>query len=223
MLRLKGPVVAQNQLLFTSDWLLNSDEDAPESLVTKAREIEGGFPAQIFADGPTDRRGATPQLFATLLTLARQEVVISTPYFVPNSTVLDAICAAAIRGIDVTLIFPKRNNSKIVAAASHGYYRQLLEHRVQIFEFRDGLLHSKTFTIDRALSLIGSTNLDLRSFDLNYKNGILLRDNETTQLIYYRQQEYIAQSDSVTLDEVNAWSYPRRIWNNAVATIGPIL
>ena len=223
MLRLKGPVVAQNQLLFASDWLLNSGEEVPESIEMKANEIEGGFPAQLFADGPTDRRGATPQLFATLLTLARKEVVISTPYFVPNPTVLDAICAAAIRGVDVTMIFPKCNDSWIVAAASHGYYRQLLEHGVKIFEFREGLLHSKTFTIDRALSLIGSTNLDLRSFDLNYENDILLRDDEMTQLIYDRQQEYIAQSDSVTLDDVQAWSYPRRIWNNVVATVGPIL
>lgn len=223
MLRLQGPVVAQNQLLFASDWLLNSGEEVPETFELKATEIESGFPAQIFADGPTDRRGASPQLFATLLTLARKEVVISTPYFVPNSTVLNAICAAAIRAVDVTMIFPKRNDSWVVAAASHGYYRQLLEHGVKIFEFRDGLLHAKTFTIDRKLSLIGSTNLDLRSFDLNYESDILLRDDETTQLIYDRQQSYIAQSDAVTLEDVNAWTYHRRIWNNVVATIGPIL
>lgn len=223
MLRFKGPVVAQNQLLFASDWLLNSDEEVPESFAMNAKEIEGGFPAQIFADGPTDRRGATPQLISTLLTLARKEVVISTPYFVPNSTVRDAICAAAIRGIDVTLIFPKRNDSWVVAAASHGYYRHLLEHGVKIVEFRDGLLHAKTLTIDRRLSLIGSTNFDLRSFDLNYENDILLRDDGVTQLIYDRQQEYLAKSDSVTLEDVNAWTYPRRIWNNVVATLGPIL
>ncbi len=223
MLRFNGPVVAQNQLLFASDWLLNSGEDVPECFEMKVKQIKGGFPAQIFADGPTDRRGATPQLFATLLTLARKEVVISTPYFVPNPTVLDAICAAAIRAVDVTMIFPKYNDSWIVAAASHGYYRQLLEHGVKIFEFRDGLLHSKTFTMDRRLSLIGSTNLDLRSFDLNYENDILLRDDEMTQQIYDRQQVYIAQSDAVTLEDVTAWSYPRRIWNNIVATIGPIL
>lgn len=223
MLRFKGPVVAQNQVLFAADWLLNSSEEVPEDFRMKAMELEGGFPAQIFADGPSDRRGATPQLFATLLALARKEVVISTPYFVPNTTVLDAICAAAIRTVDVTMIFPQRNDSWVVAAASHGYYRRLLEHGVKIFEFRDGLLHSKTLTIDRGLTLIGSTNLDLRSFDLNYENDILLRSDEMTQLIYDRQREYIAQSDSVTLEDVNAWTYPRRIWNNVVATIGPIL
>lgn len=223
MLRLEGPVVAQCQLLFASDWLLNSGDEVPDSLEMKANEIDNGFPAQLFADGPTERRGATSQLFATLLTLAKKEVLISTPYFVPNQTVLDAICAASVRGIDVTMIFPKRNDSWIVSAASRSYYRQLLQHGVRIFEFRDGLLHSKTLTMDRSLSLIGSTNIDLRSFDLNYENDILFRDDKLTQAIFDRQNSYIDQSDEVTLDEVNSWAYTRRIWNNVIATIGPIL
>jgi len=223
MLRLEGSVVAQCQLLFAADWLLNSGDDVPASLQLRTEQIDNGFPAQLFADGPTDRRGATPQLFSTLLTLARKEVVISTPYFVPNTTVLDAICAAAIRGVDVTMIFPKYNDSWIVAAASHSYYRQLLEHGVKIFEFREGLLHAKTLTVDRTLSLIGSTNLDLRSFDLNYENDILLRDDDVTESIYGRQQAYVEQSDPVTLEDVKSWRYTRRIWNNVVATVGPIL
>jgi len=209
--------------LFAADWLLNSGDDVTDYLRLRTEGIDDGFPAQLFADGPTDRRGATPQLFATLLASARKEVVITTPYFVPSLTVLDALCAAAIRGVDVTTIFPKRNDSWIVAAASHSYYRRLLEHGVKILEFRDGLLHAKTLTMDRALSLIGSTNLDLRSFDLNYENDILLRDDDMTRRIYERQQSYAQQADPVTIEDVNSWSYMRRIWNNVVATVGPIL
>ena len=223
MLRFEGPVVAQCQLLFSADWLLNSGDDVPDFLHLKTEKVEGGFPAQLFADGPTDRRGAAPQLFATLLALARKEVVISTPYFVPNATVLDAICAAAIRGVDVTMIFPRRNDSWVVAAASHSYYRQLLEHGVKICEFRDGLLHAKTLTLDRILSLVGSSNIDHRSFDLNYENDILLRSDKLTQAIRERQQEYMDKSVSVTIEDVKAWSYVRRIWNNVVAAFEPIL
>lgn len=223
MLRFEGPVVIQSQILFASDWLLNTGDKVPDSLKLKTSQIADGFPAQLFADGPTERQGATPQLFSTLLTLAKEEVVITTPYFVPSSTVLDAICAAAIRGIEVSLIFPKRNDSWIVAAASHSYYRKLLDHGVRIFEFRDGMLHSKTLTLDGKLSLIGSTNLDLRSFDLNYENDILLRDDNVTCSIRERQREYLSKSDEITIAEVNGWSYPRRIWNNVVATVGPIL
>ena len=223
MLRFKGPIVAQCQLLFIADWLLNTGEDMATSLNLKSIKVENGFPAQLFADGPTDRKGATPQLFATLLTLARKEVVISTPYFVPNSTVLNAICAAAIRGVDVKLILPKRNDSWIVAAASHSYYKQLLNHGVKIFEFREGLLHSKTLTLDRTISLIGSSNIDLRSFDLNYENDIIFRDNKLTTAIYTRQLDYINKSDWITIEDVESWGYTRRVWNNIVATVGPIL
>lgn len=223
MLRFEGPVVAQCQLVFASDWLLNSGEQVPSSFLMEAQHIDGGFPAIMFADGPTERRGATPQLFATLLATARKEVVISTPYFVPNATVLDAIYAAGVRGVDVTMIFPQRNDSWIVAAASRSYYRQLLLHGVKIREFRGGLLHSKTLTIDRLLSLVGSTNLDLRSFDLNYENDILLRDEKLTQAIFERQQDYLQQSQPVTVADVESWSYGRRIWNNVIATVGPVL
>jgi len=223
MLRFEGPIVAQCQLLFAADWMLNSGDHIPSFLKPTTAPLKSGFPAQLFADGPTDRRGATPQLFATLLTLARKEIVISTPYFVPNSTVLNAICAAALRGVDVTLIFPKRNDSWIVAAASRSYYRLLLKSGVKIFEFYNGLLHSKTLTIDKSLSFVGSTNLDLRSFDLNYENDILLRDDKITQAIFERQQDYITQSDRVTFDEVDSWRYGRRIWNNIVSTVGPVL
>lgn len=223
MLRFEGPVVAQCQLLFLSDWLTNSGEDVPAAYPLKSRPVEGGFAAQLFADGPTDRRGAAPQLFSTLLTLARTEVIISTPYFVPDATVVDAICAAAIRGVSVTMIFPQRNDSWVVAAVSRSFYRRLLTHGVMIREFQGGLLHAKTLTVDGKLALIGSTNLDLRSFDLNYENDILLRDDVVTAAIRDRQQAYLASSEVVTLEDVEDWSYPRRIWNNVVGTVGPIL
>lgn len=223
MLRFEGPVVAQCQVLFAADWLLNTGEALPNTLPIGTPALDGGFPAQLFADGPTERRGATPQLFATLLTLARSEVLITTPYFVPDNTVINALCGAASRGVRVTLIVPMRNDSRVVAAASRSYYRRLLNDGVQIFEFRAGLLHAKTLTVDRALALVGSTNLDMRSFDLNYENDILLRDDAVTQAIYDRQQSYLAQSAPVTLAQVRDWSYGRRIWNNVVATIGPIL
>ena len=235
MLRFEGPVAAQCQTLFASDWRLNGPADRdtdgdgePDRAPTtpfrlQADPLEAGFPALLFADGPTERRGATPQLFATLLASAQEEIAISTPYFVPSPTVLDALCAAALRGIRVTMIFPQRNDSWIVAAASRSYYRQLLDHGVQIHEYRDGLLHAKTLTVDRKLTLIGSTNLDLRSFDLNYESDILLRDDATTQAVRARQDDYLAASDPVTADDVAAWSVPRRLWNNVIATVGPVL
>ncbi|MCF2906506.1 cardiolipin synthase [Octadecabacter sp. CECT 8868] len=222
MLRFEGPIVAQNELLFLSDWIQATDENLDEFELTAAAK-QGGFAAQVMGDGPTERKGATPQLFASLIACAQDTLTLSTPYFVPDATVLEALCAAAHRGVIVTLIFPQTNDSWIVAAASRSYYRKLLSAGCEIHEFKGGLLHAKTLTIDGKVSLIGSSNLDLRSFDLNYENNILLQDNETTAAIRKRQGEYIIQSDRVALSDVIAWRAHRRIWNNVIATIGPVL
>ena len=99
--------------------------------------------------------------------------MISTPYFVPNETLLNALCTTAWRGVDTTIIFPARNDSWIVAAASRSYYADLLRAGVKVYEYEGGLLHTKSLTVDGELTLIGSANMDRRSFDLNYENNIL--------------------------------------------------
>ncbi|MCV3270705.1 cardiolipin synthase [Roseobacter sinensis] len=222
MLRLKGPVVAQNEILFLSDWLQATGEQF-ETLPLRAESVAGGFPAQVMGDGPTERRGATPQLFSGLFASAQEELILSTPYFVPDATVLEALCAAAYRGVAVSLIFPKRNDSWVVAAASRSYYRKLLSSGCRIHEFRDGLLHAKTLTIDGQVSVVGSSNLDQRSFDLNYENNMLLQDAAITCDLRARQQSYIARSDPVRHAEVLTWPRHERIWHNVIATIGPVL
>nr|WP_274610730.1 cardiolipin synthase [Rhodovulum imhoffii] len=222
MMRFEGPVVAQNQLLFASDWMQARGEIL-DGIELKAQPVEGGFPAQVVGDGPTERRSATPQLFTTLIASARQEMILTTPYFVPDATVLDALIAAAHRGVRVGLVFPKKNDSWIVAAASRSYYRRLLEAGCVIHEFTGGLLHAKTLTIDGRVALIGSSNLDLRSFELNYENNILFQDETLTDEIRTRQASYIAQSEAVSSQEVAQWPFYVCIWNNAVATVGPIL
>ncbi len=222
MLRFEGPIVAQNELLFLSDWLQATGKGL-DTFDPSPAPITPGFPAQVMGDGPTERKGATPQLFASLIACAQDTLTLSTPYFVPDPTVLEALCAAAHRGVTVTLIFPKVNDSWVVAAASRSYYHKLLSAGCVIHEFKGGLLHAKTLTLDGKVALIGSSNLDLRSFDLNYENNILLQDAGITQAVRDRQSDYIAQSDPVMLAHVLAWPYRRRIWNNVIATIGPIL
>ena len=222
MLRFEGPVVAQNQLLFASDWMQTTNQSL-DLIPLQAEPIAGGFAAQVMGVGPTERRGATPQLFSNLFACAEHNLTLTTPYFVPDATVLEALCAAAHRGVVVTLVYPKVNDSWIVAAASRSYYHKLLDAGCVIYEHRKGLLHAKTLTVDGKVSLIGSSNLDLRSFDLNYENNILLQDETITQAITARQQSYIEQSDQIELPAVLAWRYYRRVWHNIIATIGPVL
>ncbi|WP_306304324.1 phospholipase D-like domain-containing protein [Psychrobacter sp. JCM 18903] len=99
----------------------------------------------------------------------------------------------------------------------------MLEAGVNIYEYKPGLLHAKTLTIDGEISLIGSTNLDLRSFDLNYENNIVFSDKTLTADIVERQYQYIADSEEVTREQVENWPLSYKIWNNIVATMGPVL
>ena len=223
MLRLQGPVVSQMQLIFASDWLQASGKTfAPHAPVAAAAQAPG-FPALAIAEGPTERRRSTPQLVSTLIAGARRELVISTPYFIPDATVLEALCAVAWRGVAVTLILPARNDSWIVGAASRSHYRRLLSAGVRILEFRPGLLHAKTLCVDGEITLVGSTNLDVRSFVLNFENNVLLQDAAVPAAVRRRQQDYAAQADAVTLEQVHAWHWTRRIWNNLLAALGPVL
>jgi len=142
---------------------------------------------------------------------------------VPNESMQDALCAAAYRGVRTVLILPARNDSREVAAASHSYYLGLLEAGVEIYEYVGGLLHSKTLTLDGEITLIGSANLDRRSFDLNFENNMLLYDEAVTSSLRERQQLYIDSSQPVSIETVSRWSLRKRLWNNTIAMLGPVL
>jgi cardiolipin synthase len=182
-----------------------------------------GLTAQVIGTGPTVHYSAMPEVFETLMFAARRELVITTPYYVPDESMQSALCASARRGVATTVVFPARNDSWIVAAASHSYYADLLAAGVRIFEYEGGLLHTKSLTLDGEVTLIGSANMDRRSFELNYENNILFYDAGLTAAMRRRQDEYIARSRIVSADMVANWSVTRRLWNNTIGVLGPVL
>jgi cardiolipin synthase len=223
LLRFEGPVARQNQHLFASDWMAWSSEDLTALLARPMPPPRSGFAAQVVASGPTTRHSAMPELFQSLIYAAERELVITTPYYVPDDPLQAALCAAANRGVATTLVLPARNDNWAVGATSRSCYAELLEAGVAIHEFQGGLLHAKTLTLDGEVALVGSANMDRRSFDLNYENTILLADAATTAGIRARQDEFLARSRRVSAEEVAAWPWTRRLWNNAVAVLGPLL
>ena len=223
LIRFEVPIARQNQHVFVGDWMTYADEDIRSLLEGPIRASNTGFPAQVIATGPTLRNSAMPETFETLMHAARRELVITTPYYVPNDAMQAALCAAAHRGVATTIVFPARNDSWEVAGASRSYYRELLEAGVRIHEYVGGLLHTKSMTIDGEVTLIGSANMDRRSFDLNYENNILLYNEALTAEMRARQDMYLASSKEVTTADVDAWSMGRRLWNNTAGMLGPLL
>jgi cardiolipin synthase len=222
VIRLQGPIARQNQLLFATDWMTYTNEKLEVGAGVEA-VVNGTVVAQVVASGPTLRHSAMPEMFESLIFSAREELVISTPYYVPNESMQDALCAAAHRGVRTILILPAKNDSREVAAASRSYYAELLEAGVVIREFVGGLLHSKILTLDGAITLIGSANLDRRSFDLNFENNLLIHDVKLTRDLRRRLQDYIDSSQQVSIEAVSKWSFRKRLWNNVMAMLGPVL
>jgi cardiolipin synthase len=123
----------------------------------------------------------------------------------------------------VVLVFPKRNDSRFVAGASRSYYSDLVAAGAAIYEFRLGLLHAKTMVVDRKIALIGSANIDRRSFELNFENNVLFSDPDFAAAILQRQKEYIAQSDAVTAEQIRSYGLGTRVWQNTLAMLSPLL
>jgi cardiolipin synthase len=183
----------------------------------------GSILAQVLGTGPTAEFDAVPACFSELIHSARKELVVTTPYFVPDEQLLFALTSAARRKVRTVMIFPKRNDNWIVAAASRSYYKDLIDAGAEIYEFRPGLLHSKTMVVDRCVGLIGSANLDRRSFELNFENNILFNNADFAAVVLARQDEYLAQSDRVTREDVLDYGIGLRLWQNLLATLSPML
>lgn len=223
VLRIEGPIARQNQHLFAHDWMIATGEDICDLLRKPIPAPKSGFAAQVIGTGPTDRHLAMSQMFIALLASARKELTISTPYFVPNEAIQSALQSAAFRGVKTKIIFPARNDSKMIQAVSRSYYLDLLEAGVEIYEYRGGLLHTKSLVVDGQFTMIGSANMDRRSFDLNYENNMLIDDKNIARILNTRQAQYLASSHQVALSDVKSWSIFRKVWNNLLAMLGPIL
>lgn len=223
MARFEGPVARQNQHLFASNWMAQTDEDLAPLFAEPLPGPVPGFVAQVIGTGAGVRYSAMSETFVTLMNAAQRELVITTPYYVPDEPIQAALCASARRGVATTIVFPRRNDSWIVAAASRSYYRALIEAGVRIREYSGGLLHAKTLTLDGEVTLIGSANMDRRSFELNAENNILLHDAAFTATIRARQQVFMDAAQPVTREQVEALGWPHQLWNNGIAMLGPVL
>jgi cardiolipin synthase len=225
MTRWEGSTARHMQLLFVSDWMAEGGEDISGLLTeaSAAAPATGSVIAQVIGTGPTSSFDAMPASFAELIHSARQELVVTTPYFVPDEQLLFALTSAARRGVRTIMAIPKRCDSRIVAATSESYYEDLIKAGIELYEYRRGLLHAKTMLVDRAVGLIGSANLDRRSFELNFENNILFADRNFAAAVRERQAAYLADSDRVTADVVASFGIGRRLWQNLLATMSPVL
>ena len=223
MLRLEGPVARQTDLIFAQVWARETGEDMGAHFATdRALSDRNGFRAIAAGTGPLSPHGTMSDLFVSAISAAAATLTITTPYFAPDPGLAAAIVAAARRGVHVHIVFPHRNDSRIVGAISRAYYPNLASAGVSIFEFQGGLLHAKTLLADDRLVLIGSSNMDRRSLDLNYENNVLLDCREIAQQVRKRQEQWL--NDCKAIPQTDACNRPlaRRFADNLLTMIAPV-
>ena len=194
MIRLRGPVVLQLQAVFASDWFFESKQKLDGDDCFPEPEIVGNTAVQTLPSGPSFPTENYQYMVVNALYGAKSRVTITSPYFVPDEAFLQAVQTAVLRGVKVEIVLPNRCDQILVGAASRSYYDGLLASGVDLYLYQDGLLHSKTMSIDGSLALIGSSNFDIRSFAINFEINLLFYDNDVTSRLRAQQQRYIAGS-----------------------------
>jgi len=199
--RLTGPIVQELQTVFWEDWSFRTNQLSNEQDIFPTPEPSGEVPAQVLPSGPNYPIESYQRLVVAVLYSARERVVITTPYFVPDEPFLQAMQVIAQRDVEVNLILPAKTDHPLIDMAGQAYFEELLEAGVRIFTYQIGLLHAKTITVDDSIAFLGSSNFDIRSFSLNFEINLLLYGRQATRGLFERQMEYLQDSHVVTLSD----------------------
>jgi cardiolipin synthase len=180
---LRGPAVRQLQQVFVEDWYYATGEELLGPAIFREGTSHGDVVAQVISSAP---QGRLPEFHAVMFSAindAREEVLLTTSYFVPTESLLTALCTAAARGVRVRLLLPAKSDQAWVVLAGRSYFDVLLEAGVEIHEYRRGMLHAKTMVVDGRWSLVGTPNFDPRSLLLNFEVGVALYDRALAALL----------------------------------------
>jgi cardiolipin synthase len=224
-LKLEGAAVKGLQLVFEEDWAYATDQlldDARYHPVEKRCSPQGASLVQIISSGPDEKYDAIHKLFFSAITTARQRVLLTTPYFVPDDAILLALITARLRGADVQILVPSSGDLPIVAAAARSYYPELLAAGIRIYEYGPPVLHAKTLVIDNTLAIIGTANTDNRSFKLNFEVVAACYDASLCERLAVAFREDLRRARDVTIAELRAMPYSRRFFCSLARTLSPL-
>jgi cardiolipin synthase len=205
--RVTGPVAAQFEAVFVTDWYAETGELLDRRHYPELRQdgwkATGSSLCQVLPSGSGFEEENNLRLFTGLINAAQRRLVVANPYFVPDDALMLAITSAALHGVKVTLINSETVDQLFVASAQKSYYEQLLRAGVEVLQYKQPiLLHSKTITVDDQIAMIGSSNMDIRSFTLNMEVSLVVYDPAVVAELSQVFDGYIARSKRVELD---AW------------------
>lgn len=223
MARVTGPVVAELQIVFIGDWYLETEAALRADSLFPAPAMAGGSTAQIVASGPDYPRARIDMLFVALVEAARQRVMLTTPYFIPSEPLLFALRSAALRGIEVTLIVSAASDSRFIDLAQSSYFEELLEAGITIALCETNFLHAKHVSVDDDIAVIGSSNMDMRSFELNSETTLICYDSAVVEHLRRLEQGYRAGGRTLDRDIWAERGWMNKIAGNLARLVSPLL
>jgi cardiolipin synthase len=226
--RFTGPIVGELASIFAEDWAFetNTEIEIPYPDAAAAESSDGrtgDVLAQVVPTGPAEPNETYRRLLLAAIQSSRRELILTTPYFVPDETTLLSLMMAADRGVNVKLIMPQTADHFFAAAAGRAHYLTLLRGGVHIYLYRPALLHAKTTTVDDAFALFGSANLDVRSFTLNFELSVLLYGKAITDRLRSIQNQYLSQAIQLNLDQWQHRPMGSELTDRAVSLLSPLL
>jgi cardiolipin synthase len=226
-MKVQGEAVRSLQLIFLQDWyymtgerLLTPTYLSPHLYTISPADCGG---VQMIAGGPDREWQVIKHLFFSLITSAKESIWIASPYFIPDEDVFTALKVAALSGIDVRLLVPKRPDKRIVFYASHSYFLELLEAGGKIYEYEKGFMHSKIVIVDKELASIGTANMDMRSFHLNFEVNAFLYRTPSTQKLVYEYMQDLEESTALHLEQFEKRSILHRLLESTCRLLSPLL
>ncbi|QGH68775.1 cardiolipin synthase [Pseudactinotalea sp. HY158] len=217
MMRLQGPVVRELDAVFATDWYSETDELLPLDYTELPETGPGALDAQVLPSGPSFEADNNLKLFAAALHNARRRVSVTSPYFVPDQSVLDAMVTAAHRGLEVELFVAASSDQFMVYHAQRSYYEELLRAGVRIFLYHaPTVLHAKHISLDDEVAIIGTSNMDERSLSLHMELMVMFSGESIVADLRAVEDDYRARSRELHLEEWLARPYREQWLDNVM-------
>jgi len=226
-LRIDGPGIFYLQYLFLCDWNFCAKENVQPNKIffpmISNTENKGNQVLQIAASGPDSDHPTILYSLIQAISLAKKEVLITTPYFIPGESVMDALAVASLSGVKVKLLVPGVSDSMLVNAAARSYYTELLRAGVEIYLYKKGFVHAKTMVTDRKVAIVGTANMDYRSFDLNFEvNAVVYDEKIASELaeVFFDDLKY---SERIEKEKWDSRSSAKQLLERTARLISPML
>ncbi|MBI2603589.1 MAG: cardiolipin synthase [Deltaproteobacteria bacterium] len=223
MIDCRGPIVSQLEEVFLEDWFFASKQSLVPDRVRTDGEREGNCDATLIASGPDNEEAWMHDIFFNAIVAAKERVYLTTPYFIPSRPLEAALRSAAQRGVDVRILIPAQSDVWVTQMAARAFYSSLAAAGVRFFEFRGKVLHKKVMLVDQELSILGSANVDQRSFKLNFEISIAVHSRSHNERLTTCFYEELSQSGEIKGEELKPKHWLPVLLNSIAHLFSPLL